>query len=169
VIAYAPRFRRQRTRAVVAIAVVALLGTACGNGLLFVKDERLRIVSPKNLATVSTPVQVRWTTHAPPSTELNYAVFVDALPVHPGQNLRSLAGAKCASVPTCVDIAWLNRHFVFLTAQPQLDLQALPILAAAKGERDIHKVSIVLVDQGWRRLGESAWSVTFDVQHPPGP
>jgi hypothetical protein len=159
----------KHTRAAVAIAIVALLTIACGNGLLFVKDERLRIVAPENMAAVSTPVQLRWTTQARPPNAPNYAVFVDALPVHPGQNLRSLAGAKCASVPTCVDVAWLNRHFVFLTAQPQLDLQALPILAAAKGERDIHKATIVLVDQGWRRLGESAWSVTFDVRHPPGP
>jgi hypothetical protein len=155
-------------RAVLAVAAIAcgtLFGTACGRGLQFAKDARVKIVSPHDLATVSTPVHLRWTTKIPPATSPLYAVFVDNLPVHPGQNLRSLAGATCAGVSSCVDVAWLNRHDVYLTTQPSLDLDTLPILGPAKGERDVHKVTIVVVDAAWRRLGESAWSVTFGLHH----
>lgn len=159
----------RRALALVALAVAALLNAGCGDGLLFAKDARLRIVAPKNLATVSTPVHLRWTSQIPPANPPTYAVFVDALPVHPGQNLRSLAGATCASVRGCVDVAWLNRHSVYLTSQLSFDLDALPILGTARGERDIHKVTIVLVDADWRRLGEAAWSVAFDLRHQPEP
>jgi hypothetical protein len=117
------------------------------------------------MATVSTPVHLRWITEVPAGTPATYAVFVDTLPVHPGQNLRSIAGATCASVATCVDIAWLNRHSVYLTSQPSLDLDTLPILGTAKGEQDVHRITIVLVNASWRRLGEAAWSVTFSLHH----
>jgi hypothetical protein len=151
------------------VAFVALLATACGGGLLFANDTSVRIVSPRNLATVSTPVQLRWVTKILPASPLMYAAFVDILPVHPGQNLRSLAGASCSGVPGCVDLAWLNRHSVYLTSQPGLDLDTLPILGTPKGERDIHTVTIVLVDKAWRRSGESAWSVSFALRPTPKP
>jgi hypothetical protein len=155
--------------ALVALAAEVLLNTGCGDGLLFAQDARLQIVAPKSLASVSTPVHLRWTSQIPAGSPLMYAVFVDALPVHPGQNLRSLAGPSCASVRGCVDVAWLNRHYVYLTSRLSFDLDALPILGTAKGERDIHKATIVLVNADWRRLGESAWSVAFDLRHVPAP
>jgi len=169
-----PRTKRRalpfrRALALVVLAVGAFLNTGCSDGLLFAKDARLSIVVPKSLASVSTPVHLRWTSRIPPGSPLMYAVFVDALPVHPGQNLRSLAGPTCAGVRGCVDVAWLNRHYVFLTSQLSFDLDGLPILGTAKGERDIHKVTIVLVNADWRRLGEAAWSVAFDLRHAPQP
>jgi hypothetical protein len=151
------------------MAAGALAGGACGR-LQFAKDARLRIVAPVDMATVSAPVHLRWVGRIPSGDVSGgsavYAVFVDALPVHPGQNLRSLAGPTCARVASCVDEAWLNRHYVYLTDHADLDLDALPILGTPKGERDVHKVTIVLVDSNWRRVGESAWSVTFGLHHP---
>jgi hypothetical protein len=145
-----------------AMSIVAVLvATACSGGLVFAKDTRVRIVSPRDLGTVSTPVHIRWTAEVTPA--LMYAVFVDALPIHPGQNLRSLAGARCAGIPSCVDVAWLNRHNVYVTNQPDVELDALPILGTPHGNPDMHTVTIVLVDPAWRRQGESAWTVTFAV------
>ena len=164
------RARSRRWRAVVALAGTmagALLGTACGHGLLLADDARLTIVSPRSLSTVSAPVQVSWRTTIPPDSRVSYAVFVDVLPVHPGQNLRAVAGARCAGVPTCVDEALLNRHAVYLTRRPRLDLDTLPILGTPKGQRDMHQITIVLVDPSWQRLGESSWSVTFALRHAP--
>ncbi|MHB8467796.1 MAG: hypothetical protein ACYDH6_20245 [Acidimicrobiales bacterium] len=154
---------RQLRPAIAAAAM--LLATACGGGLQFAKDARVRVVSPRQLATVSAPVHLRWTTDMAAGRPVTYAVFVDALPVHPGQNLRSLAGARCAGVVGCVDVAFLNRHAVYLTTEPSLDLDALPVLATARGERDMHTVTIVVVDPDWRRLGEASWSVTFALRH----
>ena len=147
----------------------ALLGSACGGGLLFAKDARVKFVAPRDGAAVTTPVHLRWVGDGAPRRDLTYAVFVDALPVHPGQNLRALAGPQCARVRSCIDLAWLNRHFVFVTNQPSLDLDTLPILGTAKGERDIHTATIVLVDSDWRRSGESSWTVSFDVRHRRAP
>lgn len=146
-------------------AVAASVTAGCGGGLQFAKDSRVRIVEPHQLATVTTPVHLRWVATA----RASYAVFVDSLPVHPGQNLRALAGPRCAGVVSCVDEAWLNRHYVFLASRPDLELDALPILATAKGERDMHTATIVLVDSTWKRLGESAWTVTFGLRTPVAP
>ncbi len=144
------------------VAAVALALTACGSGVRFEKDTSVRIVTPASLATVSTPVHLRWTSSLPPGSE--FAVFLDALPVHPAQNLRALAGRRCAGVRSCVDMAWLNRHFVFVTADGSLDLDALPILGTARGTPDVHTATIVRVDPDWLRLGEEAWSVSFVVR-----
>jgi hypothetical protein len=155
--------------ATVGVLLITTLAGACGNGLLFARDARLRIVAPRDMETVALPVHLRWTSTVAPSGDTRYAVFVDVLPVHPGQNLRAVAGPRCAGVPSCVDEALLNRHSVYLARAPRLDLDALPILGPPKGERDVHHVTIVLVDAGWRRLGESAWSVSFALRHRAGP
>ena len=150
--------------AVGAVVLSALLTSGCGGGLLFSQDTRVHIVSPRSLSTVSTPVHLSWTGRLPDARSggsVEYAVFVDALPVHPGQNLRSLAGPTCAHAPGCVDEAWLNRHFVFLTGGNRLQLDELPILGTNKADPDMHTATIVLVDSAWKRLGESAWSVNF--------
>jgi hypothetical protein len=145
-----------------------LLNAACGGGLLFSHDARVHIISPRSLATVSTPVHLRWTGRLPTGSTATYAVFVDAVPVHPGQSLRSVAGKVCARAPGCVDVAWLNRHFVYLTRGNQLELDALPILGTAKADPRMHTATIVLVNSAWTRLGESAWTVTFALA-PPAP
>ena len=161
--------RRSRTRraalAAAGLAVAALLGPACGGGLRFATDRRLTIDSPHFLQAVSLPVHLRWTARRAPSPPAKYAVFVDVLPVHPGQNLRAVAGSRCAGVPSCVDEALLNRHSVYLASEPRLDLETLPILGPPKGEPDVHQATIVLVDANWRRLGESAWRVSFVLRH----
>jgi hypothetical protein len=141
--------------------------TGCGSGLLFSVDKRLRITSPRSLSTVSTPVQLRWTGRLPTRTTDSYAVFVDALPVHPGQNLRSLADQACARAPGCVDVAWLNRHFVYLTRADQLELDNLPILGTPKADPDMHSATIVVVNSDWTRVGESAWTVSFALASAP--
>lgn len=153
--------RSDRRRPLLCVAVLALaaaLLTSC-SGLQFAQDASVKIVDPPSLATVATPVALRWTGRAPSGS--SYAVFVDSLPVHPGQNLRSLAGKTCANAPGCADRAYLERHFVFLTEQDHVELDALPILGTPKSDPDMHTVTIVLVDSSWRRVGESAWSVTF--------
>jgi hypothetical protein len=160
-----PRLRRRLRLALVAagVAAGAALATSCGGGLQFAEDARLRFISPRDLDTVSLPVHVRWTSELPTNSPLEYAIFVDALPVQPGQSLRSLADASCASVRSCVDEAFLNRHFVYLTREPSLDLDAVPILDPATGEPDVHQVTVVLVDDDWHRSGESAWRITFEL------
>lgn len=147
------------------LAVAALLTSACGSGLQFAKDNRLTIDSPHDLQQVSLPVHLRWSAARPPSPTAQYAVFVDVEPVHPGQNLRSVAGTRCAGVASCVDEALLNRHSVYLARGPRLDLETLPVLGPPRGEPDVHQATIVLVDNDWRRLGESAWRVTFVLRH----
>lgn len=157
---------RWRSIAAAAVLASALLNTGCGGGLLFSRDTRLKITSPRSLSTVSTPVRLTWTGRPPPASA-SYAVFVDALPVHPGQNLRSLAGNLCARDPGCVDTAWLNRHFVFLTRGNQLELDNLPVLGTPRADRDMHTATIVLINAAWTRVGESAWTVTFALTSPP--
>jgi len=151
------------TARVAVLVLVGALATACG-GLQLSRDTRVAIQAPASMSTVSTPVHLRWTDDGATTAGRMFAVFVDSLPVHPGQNLRSLAGPTCAAVAGCVDRAWLERHFVFLTQRPSLDIGALPILGTPRGDPDVHTATIVLVDPGWQRVGESAWSVSFSLQ-----
>lgn len=155
--------RRTRVGGILLASLLSLAG--CG-GLEFRADTQVRITEPTSLAAVTTPLRLRWTGVLPSDGGTRYAVFVDSLPVHPGQNLRSLAGPTCANAPGCVDLAWLNRHFVFLTSGTSLDLDTLPILGPPKGEPDAHTATIVLVDRAWQRVGESAWTVTFMLRIP---
>ena len=164
-----PRRFGRRGTALAGLVVTALLAPACGGGLLFAKDSRLTIDSPRDLQPVSLPVHLRWTATVRRSPPAQYAVFVDVLPVHPGQNLRAVAGSRCAGVPSCVDEALLNRHSVYLAREPRLDLETLPILGPPKGEPDVHQATIVLVDANWRRLGESAWRVNFVLRRDSTP
>lgn len=165
---------RAVARAVLAVAVAAGL-TACGfSNLQFVRDSRLKVVTPKEQALVRMPVTIRWTirdfhvtspgnSH---STAAGYfAIFVDRTPIRPGQTMRALFSTDraCLSKPTCPSPSDLAGLGVYTTTNPWLTIHAVSPLNTYQ-KVQMHEAVIVLMSPDGHRIGESAWYLDFRVR-----
>jgi hypothetical protein len=150
---------------------LALLASSCASGLAFVQDRRLDITAPRAHARVSLPVTLSWTiddfrvTGADGAADPRsgyFAVFMDRSPVPPGKPLSWIAREDrvCGRTPGCPDATYLSDHRVYSTSETTITFEHLPDLGAAGGH-ETHEATIVLLDGTGRRIGESAWYVTF--------
>jgi hypothetical protein len=145
-------------------AALSTTTSACGlRGLDFVQDDRVEITSPRDRAEVRLPVTVRWEATG---FEGTYAVFVDRAPVPPGQPLSWLAREDelCAETPDCPNETWFRDRDVYATSATELTIEELPDLTDEE-RRDFHEATVVLLDGDGRRIGESAFTVEFQVAH----
>lgn len=154
------------------LVVVSLLLASCvPEGLAFVKDERLEIVSPEPLSTVTTPVTIEWEVHDFEITGETgdarddagyFGVFVDRAPVPPGESLAWLArdDRRCLAAKGCPDRTYFADRDAYSTTETSFTLKNLPDLDAYQGH-ETHEVTVVLLDGTGRRTGESAWYVDF--------
>lgn len=149
--------------ALVALGVVmALVAGACSvSGLNFVQDERVSISAPRDREKVEVPVTIRWEVRDFDGT---FAVFVDRAPVPPGKALAWLAedDELCSAQPGCPTVQWFHDRYVFPTAETTLTLEQLPELRADEG-RIFHEATVVLIGRDGRRVGESAFTVQFEL------
>jgi len=154
-----------RTTAVV-LALAALVLPACGfANLNFVQDERVTILAPKDRALVELPVTVRWKAEDFDGT---FAVFVDRAPVPPGRPLEWLArdDELCSTTPGCPSTEWFNSRNVYPTAATELTIADVPALSRDES-RAFHELTIVLLDRDGERVGESAFTVEFELDREP--
>lgn len=154
------------------LLVVALALTACvPDGLAFVQDERLEIVSPDPLTTVTTPVTIEWEVEdfritgpdGSSSDDAGYfGVFVDGAPVPPGESLAWLArdDRRCLETEGCPDRRYFADRNAYSTTETSFTLRHLPDQDAYQGH-ERHEVTVVLLDGTGHRIGESAWYVDF--------
>ncbi|HVF75556.1 MAG TPA: hypothetical protein VM938_10950 [Acidimicrobiales bacterium] len=146
------------------LAVAALLTGGCAvSGINLVQDQRVRILAPGPDDEVTVPLTIRW--EAERVEGLTFAVFVDRAPIKPGASLRSLAEDDdvCLSRPDCPDAGYLASKGVYVTTEPSVTLPGLPDhRATEEHRRDPHFATIVLID-GDRRVGESAWYRDFSI------
>ena len=148
-------------------AVIASVASACSlSGLSFRQDDRLTFVAPEDRAEVTLPLTVRWSVddfEVGPGAG-SFAVFVDRAPQPPGKPLEHLArdDESCELSPTCPDDQWYADRYVFPTTQTQLRLERLP--ARSDDRREFHEVTVVLLDDRGRRVGETAWTLEFQVK-----
>ena len=152
----------RRSTALALVAALVPLLTACGvRGLDFVQDERVTITAPGDRDEVELPVTIRWDVRDFDGT---YAVFVDRAPVPPGQPLRWLAedDELCEQTPGCPSEAWFRDRHVYATSSTELTIEDLPDLTEDE-RRDFHEATVVLLDGEGRRIGESAFTVEFQV------
>jgi hypothetical protein len=156
-----------RRRLGVLLLLTAFAVGACGGGLQFRTDDRVDITAPRDRERVVAPLAVRWTVKdlvlGEPGGPMQFAVFVDRAPVHPGQGMGAVGDDVCRRTPGCPDEGYLRDRFIYLTRTTSLTLDTLPAKSTSNryGARDAHDVTIVLLDADGRRHGESSWSVEF--------
>jgi hypothetical protein len=158
-----------------ALALMLLVAGACTTqGLAFVQDKRVEIVAPRYRDIVELPVRIDWEVtddglEADLQSGTHFGVFVDVDPQPPGQPLDYFArdDVRCRESSTCPDARYFRQRGIHTTTGTEITFPTLPIAPGVdldRGDPDIHEVTVVLLDDEGRRIGESAWSITFEVQ-----
>ena len=152
-------------RALLVACAVALLTSACAvSGLSFRQDDRLSFVTPRDRSEVRLPVTVRWDVRDfDVPGDGSFAVFVDRAPQPPGKSLTWLARGDdaCRAADGCPNAAWYAERDVFTTTNTAFTIERLP--RQADGRRDLHEVTVVLLDAAGRRVGETGWTLQLQV------
>ena len=127
-------------RMLVLLVLTSATAACVPDGLAFRVDERVTITAPDDDEEVTLPLTIDWDVE---DFDGSFAVFVDRAPIGPGDELPE-------SLPAGV----------FATGDTEVALEALPS-GSADDER--HTATIVLIGADGRRVGESAFDVTFRV------
>ena len=152
-------------RAALVLALVLLANGCATRGIAFRQDDRLSFVAPDDRAEISLPVTVQWKVDDfDVPTDGSYAVFVDRAPQPSGKTLDWLArnDDACRSATTCPDASWFNQRNVYPTTNTSMKIERLP--ARSDNRREFHEVTVVLVDRNGRRIGETGWTLEFQVK-----
>lgn len=147
---------------VVALAASALPSCAV-RGLDFFVDDRVSIVNPSDGEEVALPLELRW--EARDFDGRFVVLFDDARPMRPGKDLTSLVGSDdpCHRDGTCADEAWLADRDIYVTDATSLTIERLADRSGARSDRDVHEVSIVLLDRSGRRVSEAMFRREFVI------
>jgi hypothetical protein len=148
--------------------VVALLASSCStSGLSFKKDERVEIKTPSDREKVTLPVTVSWTVRDFDVPEDgSFGIYVDRAPQPPSQTQAWLVrdDIRCKRTPGCPDEAYLAQLEAHTSTQTSFTIDRLPLPAeTAQRRREFHDVTIVLLNPEGERIGESAFTVQFEV------
>lgn len=148
------------------VLALALVASGCGvTGLAFRQDDRLSFVTPDDRAEITLPVTVRWEVEDFEVGEGagSFAVFVDRAPQPPGKTLDWLArdDDTCRTEDGCPDATWFATRDVFPTIEREVTIEQLP--ARSDDRRERHEVTVILLDEEGRRVGETGWTLEFQV------
>ncbi len=161
-----------------ALLVLMLLAfPACGvRGLNFVKDERIEIVTPRDREAVDLPVTLSWRVsdfevtgpddNASPDAGY-FGVYVDQAPQPPERDQAWLVkdDDECKRTPGCPTPEFLATRDIYSTSRTSFVIEELPeIEDDAVDRRDRHEATIVLLNGRGERIGESAFTVEFEVR-----
>jgi hypothetical protein len=153
-------------RRVALLLALVLLANGCAvTGIAFREDDRLSFVSPGDRDEVTLPLTVTWEVEDfDVPNDGFFAVFVDRAPQPPGKTLEWLArnDDSCRVADGCPDEEWFAQRDVFRTRDTELTIERLP--ARSDDRREFHEVTVVLVDGEGRRIGETGWTLEFQVE-----
>ena len=152
-------------RSAVAVAALLITSSCSFSNLAFRQDDRLEILSPADRAEVTLPMTVRWAVEdfeVGPDAG-SFAVFVDRAPQPPGKPLEWLARGddSCRAADGCPDHSWYAERDVYPTTAEELTIEQLP--ARSDDRRELHEVTVVLLDEDGHRVGETGWTIEFQV------
>ncbi len=156
-------------------AAVALFATACTTeGLAFIQDRRVQIVSPGYRELVDLPVTVDWEVVDDDladnlGSDILFGVYVDIDAQPPREPMEYFArnDPPCLESPTCPDTRYLRDLGIRTTFGTEMTFRSLPLAPGVdpeRGDPDFHEVILVLLDEDGARVGESAWRITFEVE-----
>jgi hypothetical protein len=148
---------------VVVVLAVSILPSCAVTGIDFFVDDRVSFVSPSDGEEVSLPLELRWEAR---DFDGHFVVLLDdARVMRPGKSLASLVGANdpCHRVDTCGSDEWLADHAIYVTDETSLTIERLPDRSGPRSDRDVHEVSIVLVDRSGTRVSEAVFRREFVI------
>lgn len=164
-------------RFLAAVNICALLMAGCAiNGLNFVEDKRVTIVSPRDRAKVKLPVTIRWKVHDFKITGRDgsrridagyFGVYVDQNPQPPDKDQASLVRntEACRLNPGCPGKEFLASINIHSTTETKFTIEKIPEprTDTAQKRREFHEVTVVLLNGRGERIGESAFNLEFEV------
>ncbi|MGH2812497.1 MAG: hypothetical protein ACRDI1_07265 [Actinomycetota bacterium] len=165
------------TTRISAIALLWVLAglAGCGfGGLNFLQDKRLTITSPTDRERVDLPVTVEWkvtdfrVTGEDGSRRTDsgfFGLYVDRAPQPPGETQEFLVrdDQTCRRTPGCPDEAFLAQRDIHTTTKTRFTIEFLRDLDPESSRRDFHEVTIVFLNGVGERIGESAFTIQFEV------
>jgi hypothetical protein len=135
--------------------------------LSFRPDNRLSMQSPKAEELVNLPMTVKWKSQDFELTEgRQFGVFIDTSIPSPDDVARIRLCSRLAKLPpapgdyrgVCTD----QREQIVFTKRHSLKIDCLePFFGRGKRRMHDHKVTVILLDEAKRRIGEAAAEVTF--------
>lgn len=154
-------------RLLATVAAFSVLAAGCGfGGLAFRQDDRLSFVTPDDRSEMRLPLTVQWEVEDfdVGAGAGSFAVFVDRAPQPPGKTLTWLArnDDSCRPENSCPDAEWFAEREIFPTTDYELTIERLP--ARTDDRREWHEVTVVLIDQDGQRVGETGWTIEFQVE-----
>lgn len=151
-----------------ALAVGVLIGllvvsAACREGLSFRRDHLLSITHPVDRAAVTVPFEVRWSTRDLPAGA-RFAVLLDRTPPPAGEGLDWFArhDPACTRDSDCPDDDYLEGLHVHVIEGTSFTVSSVPRTQRHE-ERELHDVTVILLDRDGRRIGETDDTVTVEV------
>ena len=150
-------------RGLAAALGVLTLGACGGISGALTFDDSVEIVVPAPMEVVSPPFKISWTGDL--GSGEAFAVFVDRDPITPGRAISAAFEDACEGVPDCPDDAFLSARGVYVTAENELDIPFVGPRGGVDGAGalEVHRVTIVVVDEGGVRLDERAWTTEFRI------
>jgi hypothetical protein len=152
-------------------ALILAAFPACGvDGLSFKQDERVDIVRPGDRSKVHVPFTVDWTVKdfAIGPDRGSFGVFLDREPTRSGHTLawafRGDDACKGRGKRLCESPDYLAQRRVFQTTDTKFVIEQVPKLTGNERKRQFHEVTVILLDESGRRVGEGAWSVEVEVK-----
>ena len=157
-------------RAAGPVVLAAFALSACSvSGLDFRADDRLTITDPPDRSAVTVPFDVSWTLADQHPDEWQFAVLVDASPQRPGAPITDLLPPSQQNARSCdaaCQTAALEARGVYVTDATSLQIPVLPRPTGVSAERARrHTVTVIVLDDQGRRVGEVADSVDVDEEY----
>lgn len=147
-------------------AIGLLLLPACGfQNVAFRQDTRLDFQMPGDRDIVSLPVTIDWDFDDDTADGITFGVFIDRRPMSPGATLTSISDDDdiCQRDPGCPDADYFAERGVHTTTDTAFTVDALRRPNSDDTRREIHEVTVIIIDADGRRVGESAWSLEFEI------
>jgi hypothetical protein len=163
---------------VVAVVLLLMAASCSTSGLQFSQDERISFVTPGYREKVTLPLTVEWTVKdfnvTGPTSKTQedagyFAVLLDVDPLPVGETLSYYArdDRGCRPDSGCPDKSYLADRRIHTTTKTRLRIARLPTAPGIdldNGDRDLHEVTILLLDGRGTRISESLWTQTFEVK-----
>ena len=153
--------------------------SACGiRGLNFTQDTRLTITTPVDRSVVELPVTIEWEVRDFTITGQDgralpdagyFGITLDRAPQPPQRTQESLVEdlAACERDPTCPNPGFLAQNDIYSTTETSISIARIADPTPRDDRRELHEVTIVLLNGRGERIGESAFTVEFEIDRDP--